>query len=44
MGDIGRAVGDMIAALFFLCVVFVPLGLWKLIEIIAWVFHHVHWS
>lgn len=24
-----------------LIVVFVPLGLWKLVEIVVWLFHHV---
>jgi len=31
-------------AVSVLLVVFVPLGLWKFIEIIIWLFHHVHFS
>jgi len=27
-----------------LVVVFVPLGLWKLIELVWWVFVHLHWA
>ena len=44
MSDIGRAIGDMIAFLFIMCVIFVPLGAWKLIEIIVWLYHHIRWS
>lgn len=44
MGDIGKAIGELIAGLFILCVIFVPLGLWKLIEILLWVFSHIHWG
>lgn len=40
--------GDAFVALFkFLCllvIVFVPLGIWKLFEILSWFFHHIHWS
>lgn len=35
-------IGAAIKGLLFLCVIFVPLGLWKLIEIIIWFFSHVH--
>ena len=27
-----------------LCVLFVPLGLWKLIELLSAFFHHVRWQ
>lgn len=37
--------GDTIKVLFItmaaLLIIFVPLGLWKIIEIIIWVFNHV---
>jgi hypothetical protein len=36
-----RGVGETIALLFILCCIFVPLGLWKLVEIIIWLFQHV---
>ena len=36
-----EGLGKMINALFVLCCIFVPLGLWKLVEIIIWVCHHV---
>ena len=36
-----RGVSDAIALLFILCCIFVPLGLWKLVEIIIWLFKHV---
>ena len=44
MRDIGDAIGNAFAMMFYLCCVFVPLGMWKLIEIIVWVFRHVHFG
>jgi len=41
---IGRAIDDLIALMVFVCVVFVPLGLWKMIDILIWIFHHIHIS
>ena len=41
MHGIGEAIDAMFAAMFGLIVIFVPLGLWKLIEIIIWVFSNV---
>lgn len=43
MGDYS-GIGDGIAVLFWIAVVSVPLGLWKLVEILIWVFQHVHWG
>jgi hypothetical protein len=31
----------MILILFLLCLVFVPLGIWKLVEIVIWLFSHI---
>jgi len=36
-----RGVGEAIAAGFILLCIFVPLGLWKLVEIIIWLYKHV---
>jgi len=36
-----RGVGEAIAFGFILLCIFVPLGLWKLVEIIIWLFQHV---
>jgi len=36
-----RGVGEAIATGFILLCIFVPLGLWKLVEIIIWLFKHV---
>lgn len=36
-----RGVGEAIALGFILLCIFVPLGLWKLVEIIIWLFKHV---
>jgi len=39
------SIGESINAMFIFCVVslvvFVPLGTWKLIEIIIWLIHHI---
>ena len=35
-------IGDIIITLFVLCVIFVPLGIWKLVNIITWIISHVH--
>lgn len=40
--DISRQFTDVLASLLLLVIIFVPLGLWKLIEICFWVFNHVH--
>ena len=37
-------VGTALAALFAICVVSVPLGLWKLVEIVIWVLSHLRWE
>jgi hypothetical protein len=38
-------IGETINAMYYFCVVslvvFVPLGTWKLIEIIIWLIHHI---
>lgn len=34
-------IGDVMALMFILCCIFVPLGLWKLVEIIIWIIKHV---
>lgn len=34
-------IAEAMATMFVLCLVFVPLGLWKLIEIVLWLFSHV---
>lgn len=36
-----RSIVDTIGFLMALCAVFVPLGMWKAIELVWWVFHHV---
>jgi uncharacterized membrane protein len=44
MNGLGDAVGALLKAIVILLVVFVPLGLWKLIEIIIWIWSHVHFG
>ena len=39
--DIGRHIGNTIANLFILCCIFVPLGIWKLVDIVIWLWDHV---
>jgi uncharacterized membrane protein len=38
---IGDAFGNFIGGLVTLCIIFVPLGIWKFVEIIIWLFTHV---
>ena len=35
-------VNRIIYGMFFACCVFVPLGMWKLIEIMIWIFKHIY--
>jgi hypothetical protein len=42
--DFGRAfsgLGELVKALLWVCVISVPLGVWKLVEIVLWVASHV---
>lgn len=41
-GKIADGIGQLIVFLFVLCCVFVPLGMWKLVEIIIWLVKHIH--
>jgi hypothetical protein len=31
---------ELIMTLFVLCIIFVPLGIWKLVDIAIWLWHH----
>lgn len=35
-GGIGEAINAMFIAMFILIIIFVPLGIWKIIDIIIW--------
>lgn len=39
---VGNAVDAMFKAMVFLIVVFVPLGLWKLVDILIWLYRNVN--
>lgn len=39
---VGNAVVALWRGMIVLLCVFVPLGLWKLIDICIWIFNHVH--
>jgi hypothetical protein len=41
LGD--AIVGAMLLMIVLLCI-FIPLGIWKLVEIIIWVVKHIHWG
>lgn len=41
LGDVFKGVEEAIAAGFILLCIFVPLGLWKLVDIVIWLFQHV---
>lgn len=36
-----RGLCELFAALLWLCAIFVPLGMWKVAEILWWIFTHV---
>lgn len=42
--DIGTVFGNALITLLIVCAVSVPLGLWKLIELIGWGVSHVSLS
>lgn len=42
VSGIGDGLGVMFKWMFILICVFVPLGIWKLVEIIIWLVKHVH--
>lgn len=37
----GDAFGTLINTMVWLCIVFVPLGIWKAVEIVWWVITHI---
>lgn len=41
---IGDAFAGIFRFMFVLLCIFVPLGVWKMVEIIIYVSHHLHWS
>jgi hypothetical protein len=41
MQGVADGIGKMFTILFILCIIFVPLGAWKMIEIIIWLFQHI---
>lgn len=42
MQGISDAIGNMFMAMLIALIIFVPLGIWKLVEIILWLVKHVH--
>lgn len=40
-GQIGEAFARLFQMMAYALVVFVPLGVWKLIDIVIWLFNHV---
>ena len=43
-GKMGDGIGSAMIVAFVLLCIFVPLGLWKLVEIAVWIFKHLHWQ
>jgi len=39
-----EGVGTAINALLIICVISIPLGIWKLIDIIIWFCSHISWN
>ena len=42
MEGIGEGIADLFIILIVTCAISVPLGIWKLIEIGIWLYHHIH--
>lgn len=41
MHDVGKNIGEMIAGMAVLLIIFVPLGIWKLVDILIWCYNHI---
>lgn len=41
---LGDGIISLTGGLLLTCMVFVPLGVWKLVEIVVWLCHHIHLS
>jgi|LakMenEpi03Aug12_release.lakeMendotaPanAssembly.Ray.scaffolds.fasta_scaffold164734_5 hypothetical protein len=41
-GSAFSGMGEVIATMMIACVIFVPLGIWKCVDIIIWLWHHFH--
>lgn len=41
MHDVGKNIGEMIAGMMVLLMIFVPLGIWKLVDIFIWCYNHI---
>lgn len=39
-----KELAALVDTLIILCLIFVPLGLWKLVEIVIWVWSHLSWN
>lgn len=44
MDSLGDAFGKMITVLVVTCAISVPLGVWKLVEIIIYIYKHLNWE
>lgn len=40
-GDIGRGITELMVLMIWGLVISVPLAIWKLVEIVIWLFNHV---
>lgn len=44
MGGIGNAIDALWKLLLFLIIFALPLAIWKLVEIIIWIYNHISFS
>ena len=44
MNGIGEGIGRMLFGLMGLCLLMLPLAVWKAVEIVIWVWAHVHFG
>ncbi len=41
---IGKGLSELFITMFILCCVTVPLGIWKIVDIVIWIIKHVNVS
>lgn len=44
MNGVADAIGALVFTLLALCLVFIPLGAWKMCELIYELSRHIHWN
>lgn len=43
-GEMGKGLMAALTTLLVVCAIAVPLAIWKLVELVLWIFKHLSWS